>query len=210
MRYFGRGSLPLAAVLSASLSQDYGKAARFNYVRAEKWKAAKNGLSPPELFLWPQADPCLCGWRQINWLINYPGKLEATVSRIGAPHVYSRISLCSSEITEMFLWLDTQGGSCPAQVYLNISVMPYWCSFQVSFLTSYLVGKRRKKLAFSLHCFAQFQNWHLWSSISCFEFPDKCTHLLLIAVFQLASQNCFTEVLLNILSRRWKTSNPRI
>lgn len=137
----------------------YGKAARFNYVRGQKQKAAKNGLSPPELFFQPQADLCLRGWRQINWLINYPGKLEAVLGLVGAPHIYSsRISLCASEIAEMFLWLRHEKTLAHLLVYLYISVVPSWHSFQVSFLTPYLVGTRRKKLAFSLHCFAWFQN----------------------------------------------------
>lgn len=199
--------------MSASLLQDYGKGARFNYVRGEKWEAAKNGLSPPELFFWPQADPCLCGWRQINWLITYPGKLDVAPSYLRAPHIYiSRASLCTSEIIGQLLWLT--GMRRPLrnswfiwtffQYHLNIlsklcfSPHVSWLIYFSLFLSPCAVFLNFKTVKIT----------HPRSNISCSEFPDR--HMLLLLVTVSVSQNCFIKVLLNILNLIWKASVPRI
>lgn len=131
-----------------------------NYVRGEKGKAAKNALSPPDWLSWPQADPCLCGWGQINWLINYPGKLDVALGCLGTPHISPAECHCALQLH----WLrDWEGPSLPHGLFEQLSSVSQ-CSLQVARFTPSLLGNFFPLVPFSLSCFAQFQNCQSYSS----------------------------------------------
>lgn len=131
-----------------------------NCVRGVMGKAAKNALSLPDWLFWPQADPCLYGWGQINWLINYPGKLDIALGSLGAPHIFS------AECQRAFQlhWLRDWGGhSLPRGLFEQLSSVVSMFSLSARF-TPYLLGNFLPLVPFSLSCFAQFQNCQSYSS----------------------------------------------
>ena len=116
-------------------------------------------------WFWPQADPCLCGWRHTHWLINYPGKLGVALGYGRAPHIdISRASLGASERTGQFLWLRDMRGPLP-----TLGLSEHLSSIgSTSFpsCVSHLVALSQfpSLCSSSLRCFARFQSCQRCSS----------------------------------------------